>query len=210
VLNIASLLERVPVVPVLTLEDGDAAVRVARGLCAGGLPVLEVTLRTPSALSAIERLRTAVPDAIVGAGTIRSARQLAAVREAGALFAVSPGVTPALLEAAVAGDLPLLPGVATVSEAMLCLDAGFTCLKFFPAAASGGVAALRAFQGPLPDVRFCPTGGITLESAPDYLALDNVVAVGGSWLSAPAVVAAGDETAIREAAAATVAALAPR
>ncbi len=175
------LFERTCIVPVLVVESIDDAVPLAHALVDAGLPVLEVTLRTPVALKAIERMRD-VPGAIVGAGTVLDARDLDAVVRAGAAFAISPGATPALLHAGNGHALPLLPGIATASELMIARELGYRRFKFFPAESSGGIAALRAFAGPFPDVRFCPTGGIDAAKAPAYLSLRNVFAVGGSWM----------------------------
>lgn len=187
-----------PVMPVIVIEKLEHAVPLARALVAGGVRVLEVTLRTSCALAAIRAIADAVPEAIVGAGTILNERDLQAAGEAGARFGVSPGATPALLRAARDGRWTLLPGVMTPSEAMLALDHGFQALKFFPAVPAGGVEMLKAIAGPLPQLRFCPTGGISPATAPDFLALGNVACIGGSWLAPKALVAAGDWNAIRE------------
>ena len=165
---------------------------MAKALVAGGVRVLEVTLRTPNAMSVIACLAEAVPEAVVGAGTVTTPEQLAAVERAGARFAVSPGLTPRLTAAARASSLPLLPGVMTTSEAMCAAEAGFTRLKLFPAQQAGGVGMLKAIHGPLPELRFCPTGGVSLENAPEFLALPNVMCVGGSWLAPDALVKARD------------------
>ncbi|GAB3735069.1 bifunctional 4-hydroxy-2-oxoglutarate aldolase/2-dehydro-3-deoxy-phosphogluconate aldolase [Nocardiopsis nanhaiensis] len=180
-----------PVMPVVVVDDVEHAVPIARALVAGGLPGIEVTLRTPGALSAIERVAAEVPEAVVGAGTVVDREQAAAAAKAGARFLVSPGCTPDLARAMADTGLPSLPGVATVSEAMALLELGMTELKFFPAEASGGAKFLKSLTGPLPQLRFCPTGGITAESAADYLALSNVGCVGGSWLTPAALVAEG-------------------
>lgn len=187
-----------PVMPVIVIEQLEHAVPLARALVAGGVRVLEVTLRTKVALAAIRAIVDAVPEAIVGAGTLLDERDLQAAGEAGARFGVSPGATPALLRAARDGGWTFLPGVMTPSEAMTALAAGFDALKFFPAVAAGGVEMLKAIAGPLPQLRFCPTGGISPATAPDFLALGNVACIGGSWLAPKALVAAGDWTAIRE------------
>ncbi|MFD0725179.1 bifunctional 4-hydroxy-2-oxoglutarate aldolase/2-dehydro-3-deoxy-phosphogluconate aldolase [Lysobacter brunescens] len=176
-----ALFERTCIVPVLVVESLDDAEPLARALVDAGLPVLEVTLRTPVALQAIERMRR-VPGAIVGAGTVLDARDLDAVARAGAAFAISPGATPALLRAGNGHVMPLLPGIATASDLMVARELGYRRFKFFPAESSGGVAALRSLAGPFGDVRFCPTGGIDAAKAPAYLALPNVFAVGGSWM----------------------------
>lgn len=200
-----SLLDRVPVVPVVVVDDLAHAVPLARALARGGLPVVELTLRTPVALDAIRAIAAEVPEVLIGAGTIVDPKQAAIAVEAGADFLVSPGSTPDLLSAMLDTGVPFLPGVATVSEVLAALEAGLTELKFFPAEAAGGTAYLKSIGGPLPQVRFCPTGGITLASAPSYLALPNVGCVGGSWLTPAAALAAGDWDAVerlaREAAA---------
>lgn len=186
------ILALAPVMPVVVLHDAEAAVPLARALVAGGLPGIEVTLRTPAALGAIERIAAEVPEAVVGAGTVTTPEQAAAAAGAGARFLVSPGSTATLAAAMADTGLPFLPGVSTVSEALALLERGVSELKFFPAEAAGGAAFLKSLSGPLPQVRFCPTGGITPASAPDYLALPNVGCVGGSWLTPADAVAAGD------------------
>lgn len=188
----SNLLDLAPVVPVVVLDDADSAVPLARALVAGGLPVIEVTLRTPAALDAIRRIAAEVPEAVVGAGTVRSPEDVEAAAEAGSRFLVSPGTTPGLLAAMLSSGVPFLPGVATATEAMTLAERGVRELKFFPAEPAGGVAYLKSLSGPLPDVRFCPTGGITPANAPAYLALPNVGCVGGSWLTPRSLVAAGD------------------
>ncbi|AQV97654.1 2-dehydro-3-deoxyphosphogluconate aldolase [Cupriavidus necator] len=187
----------VPVIPVLEFHSVDEALHVSEALVSGGLPLLEITLRTPVALEAIRAVAAALPQACVGAGTVLNVDQLHAVRDAGAQFAVSPGLTPALAEGAKGAGISLLPGVATASEAMAALEAGFTFLKFFPAQAAGGVPMLKSLGGPLPQLRFCPTGGIDAALAPTYLALPNVVCVGGSWVVPKDAVASGDWGRIR-------------
>jgi 2-dehydro-3-deoxyphosphogluconate aldolase/(4S)-4-hydroxy-2-oxoglutarate aldolase len=179
-----------PVIPVIVVRELAHARPLAEALVTGGLPVLEVTLRTPVALDAI-RAMAEVDGGVVGAGTLITPADVRAAKAAGALFGVSPGVTPALVEACEAEELPLLAGVATVSEAMAILARGYDVCKFFPAEANGGVPALKAFAGPLPQVSFCPTGGVTPQNVPDYLALPNVLCVGGSWVCDPKLVAAG-------------------
>lgn len=191
----AELCRLAPVIPVLVLDDASLAADLARALVAGGLPVLEVTLRTPAALDAIRAI-SQVEGGIVGAGTLITPADVEAAREAGALFGVSPGATDRLLDAAKAADLPLLPGAATATEAMRLLERGYTMQKFFPAEASGGARALGALAAPLPQIRFCPTGGVGLKNAPDYLALPNTLCVGGSWVAPKDRVAAGDWGAI--------------
>jgi len=190
--ELPDLLARTPVVPVLSVGSVVSAVSLARALVAGGLPILEVTLRTDSAVAAIEAIANGVEGAIVGAGTVLTGEGLAAVERVGARFAVSPGATPALLDAAEDGAVPLLPGAATASEVMGLLARGYALMKFFPAEPSGGVAALKALAGPFPQASFCPTGGITEANARDYLTLETVVCVGGSWVAPRDAVAAGD------------------
>lgn len=180
-----------PVIPVLVVEAEADAAPLAAALVAGGLPVLEVTLRTPVALAAIAAMAK-VPGARVGAGTVLSAHDAARAKKAGAEFAVAPGATPALIDTCVARDLPLMPGAATASEVMRLIEHGYTMQKFFPAAAAGGPGLLAALAGPLPRAAFCPTGGISADSAPDYLALPNVVCVGGSWVAPSSLVQARD------------------
>src|ERR1700686_1018055 len=181
-----------PVIPVLTITDLATAVPLARALAAGGLCVLEITLRTPVALAAIEAMRKAVPDAIVGVGTLTRAADFAAADRAGAQFGVPPGLTPELGSASRGARFPLLPGVMTQTELITARAAGFNVLKLFPAQQAGGVGMLQALGAPFPDVLFCPTGGITRATAAEYLALPNVVCVGGSWLAPKAMLAAAD------------------
>ena len=181
-----------PVIPVIVVQRLDDAVPLARALVAGGIRVLEVTMRTPAALAAIAAIAAAVPDAIVGAGTVRSDADARAAHAAGARFAVSPGWSPRVAAACREVGLALLPGAATASEVMQAADEGHRFLKFFPAGAAGGTAMLKAWAGPFADVVFCPTGGIDATSAPDYLALANVKVVGGSWLTPSDAIAAGD------------------
>ncbi|MFJ2826426.1 bifunctional 4-hydroxy-2-oxoglutarate aldolase/2-dehydro-3-deoxy-phosphogluconate aldolase [Streptomyces sp. NPDC087263] len=201
----ASVLDLAPVVPVVVLKDAADAVPLARALVAGGLPVIEVTLRTPAALDAIRAVAAEVPDAVVGAGTVLSPAQVAQSVDAGARFLVSPGWTDVLLAAMEGSGVPFLPGVSTTSEVVALLERGVRDMKFFPAQAAGGTAYLRSLAGPLPQARFCPTGGIGLASAPEYLALPNVGCVGGSWMLPEDAVAARDwgriESLAREAAA---------
>ncbi|MFT6537840.1 MAG: 2-dehydro-3-deoxyphosphogluconate aldolase/(4S)-4-hydroxy-2-oxoglutarate aldolase [Loktanella salsilacus] len=180
-----------PVVPVLVLDDASLAADLARALMAGGLPALEVTLRTPAALDAIREM-AAIPGGVVGAGTLLTPKDVENAKAAGAKFGVSPGATDLILDACEANDLPLLPGVATASEAMRLLERGYTVQKFFPSEANGGAAALKAIGAPIPQVKFCPTGGVTLKNAPDYLALSNTLCVGGSWVAPKDLMAAGD------------------
>ena len=181
-----------PVIPVIVLQRVEHAVPMARALVAGGVRVLEVTLRTPVALACMEAIAREVPEAIVGAGTLRSAADVRAARDAGCQFGVSPGYTAAIGAACREAQLPLLPGVATAGEVMAANADGLKFLKFFPATAAGGVPMLKALAGPFPDVVFCPTGGITPQTAPQFLALPNVKVCGGSWLTPADALAAGD------------------
>src|SRR3954451_21237908 len=191
--DLDSIMKAEPVIPVLVIERVEDALPIARALVAGGLPVLEVTLRTPAALDAIRAMKQ-IDGAIVGAGTVLNPRQLDAAAEAGAEFAVSPGLTEALGKAAAQASVPLLPGVATASDVMRALDLGFSRLKFFPAMSAGGLPALKGLSAVFGNLTFCPTGGITIDNAPEWLALPSVACVGGSWL-VPAS-AAVDEAAI--------------
>ena len=194
---IDAILRRAPVLPVLAIERLDDAVPLARALVDGGLPVLEVTLRSDVALEAIRRIVDEVPDAIVGAGTVLSAADLDSVARAGAVFAISPGATDALYEAAAGVAMPWIPAVATASELMRGLEQGHRRFKFFPAESSGGIAALKAFAGPFPQAKFCPTGGIDAATAPRYRALANVITVGGSWMVPKDALASRDWSRIR-------------
>ncbi len=194
-----------PVIPVMVIEDADLAVPLALALLAGGVRVLEITLRSDAAVEAIRRISGEVEGALVGAGTVLSEQDLAAVTAAGAVFAISPGLTPTLLEVAAAGPIPLIPGISTVSELMTGMEKGYRHFKFFPAAAAGGTAMLRAIAGPFPDMVFCPTGGVSAANYRDYLALANVACVGGSWLAPKQLVRDRDWPAITRLAAAAVA-----
>lgn len=194
--QIEATMRLAPVIPVVVIHDAKLAVPMARALVAGGAPAIEVTLRTPAALDAIRAIAAEVEGAMIGVGTVLTARDLDAAREAGARFAVSPGASPKLLDAADDSDLPLLPGAATASEIMALLERGYRHLKFFPAVPAGGHKLLGAWASPLPQVRFCPTGGISLSNAADFLTLPNVICVGGSWLTPPDKMAAGDWDAI--------------
>jgi 2-dehydro-3-deoxyphosphogluconate aldolase / (4S)-4-hydroxy-2-oxoglutarate aldolase len=187
-----------PVIPVIVLSDVAHAVPLARALVAGGIRMLEVTLRTPVALACIEAIARDVPEAVIGAGTVRSAADAQAASMAGAQFAVSPGYTHAIGKACLDLHLPLLPGVATGSEVLAAQEDGWNHLKFFPAMQAGGAAMLKAWQGPFGDVKFCPTGGVTIVNAPDFLSLANVVCVGGSWLTPALAIATGDWTRITQ------------
>ena len=181
-----------PVVPVLVINDVEKAVPLAKALMEGGIKVLEVTLRTPAAIDVIKRIAEEVPDSLIGAGTVTNAQQLKAVVEAGAKFAISPGMTADLLKAGMDAEIPLIPGISSTSDLMKGKDAGYTRMKFFPAEASGGVKAIKSISGPFPDVTFCPTGGIGPNNYNDYLALNNVKCVGGSWLAPDDAIEAGD------------------
>ncbi|MFO7805037.1 MAG: bifunctional 4-hydroxy-2-oxoglutarate aldolase/2-dehydro-3-deoxy-phosphogluconate aldolase [Paracoccaceae bacterium] len=186
-----ALCRRAPVIPVLVIDDAGQAEGLAQALVKGGLPALEVTLRTPAALDAIREMAK-VAGGVVGAGTLLTPRDVENAKAAGAQFGVAPGATDRLLDACEANDLPLLPGAATASEAMRLLERGYTVQKFFPAEANGGSAALKAIGAPIPQVRFCPTGGVSLSNAPDYLKLSNTLCVGGSWVAPSDAVASGD------------------
>lgn len=185
-----------PVIPVIVISNPDHAVPLAQALVAGGIKVLEITLRSNAALEAIQRIRDKLPEVLVGAGTVLSGQDLHAAAEAGARFAISPGLIPSLLAAAYQESIPLIPGVATASELMMAKEANLTELKFFPAQAAGGVQILQSLHGPFPQVKFCATGGITLQNHREYLALDNVVCVGGSWLVPSEKIAQEDWSAI--------------
>jgi 2-dehydro-3-deoxyphosphogluconate aldolase / (4S)-4-hydroxy-2-oxoglutarate aldolase len=189
---IEDILARAVVIPVLTLDDPELAAGVARALWAGGIEVAEVTLRTPGALTAARAMKAAAPGMSVGVGTVLTPADVSLAAAAGADFLVSPGCTPRLADALLASRLPALPGASTATEVMALLERGFRAQKFFPAQAAGGVAAVRALAGPLPQVRFCPTGGIGADQAAEWLALPNVACVGGSWLAPDAAVAARD------------------
>ena len=180
-----------PVVPVLVVDDAAIAQDLAKALVAGGLPALEVTLRTPAALDVIREMAK-VEGGVVGAGTLLTPKDVEDAKAAGATFGVSPGATDTLLDACEANDLPLLPGIATCSEAMRLLERGYWVQKFFPAEANGGAAALKGIGGPIPQVKFCPTGGVSLSNAPGYLSLSNTLCVGGSWVAPKNLIDAGD------------------
>ncbi len=208
VLTALDVMRDAPVIPVIVLSDIAHAVPLARALVAGGIRMLEVTLRTPVALQCIERIAKEVQGAVVGAGTVRSAADAQAAAKAGARFAVSPGFTHVVGQACKDAGLALLPGVATGSEIMMAQEAGYTQLKFFPAMQAGGPAMLKAWSGPFFDVQFCPTGGVSAANAKEFLALPNVVCVGGSWLTPADAVATGDWAQITALAAAAAAAAA--
>ncbi|MCF1428672.1 MAG: bifunctional 4-hydroxy-2-oxoglutarate aldolase/2-dehydro-3-deoxy-phosphogluconate aldolase [Shewanella sp.] len=189
---------RSPIIPVMVIKEIEHAVPLAKALVAGGIKVLEVTLRTSCALDAISRIAQEVPEAIVGAGTVLNVEQLQQATDAGAQFVITPGATPVLLAVAKQGSVPLIPGVASISEVMEGMSQGYTHFKFFPAEASGGVNALKAFGGPLSNIRFCPTGGISPENYLDYLALANVDCIGGSWIAPVDAMESGDWDRITE------------
>jgi 2-dehydro-3-deoxyphosphogluconate aldolase/(4S)-4-hydroxy-2-oxoglutarate aldolase len=191
-MKIRDVLALAPVIPVLTVEKLEYAAPLAKALYAGGLKVLEITLRTDAALAVIEAMRVAVPDAIIGAGTLVQPEDFRRADGVGAQFAVTPGLTPQLAEAARTVAFPLLPGIVTPGEIIQALHFGYDTLKFFPAQQAGGIPMLQAFGGPFTNVAFCPTGGITCETAPAFLKLRNVLCVGGTWVAPPALVAAGD------------------
>ncbi|NOT10539.1 MAG: bifunctional 4-hydroxy-2-oxoglutarate aldolase/2-dehydro-3-deoxy-phosphogluconate aldolase [Methylococcaceae bacterium] len=198
-----------PVMPVMVIQNLDDAVPLAKALVAGGIKVLEITLRTPVALDAIKLISQEVKEAIVGAGTITTPAQLKAAEEAGAVFAISPGLTPILLSAALAGNIALIPGVATLSELMTGMEYGLDCFKFFPAEAAGGIPMLKSITGPIPNATFCPTGGISPENYNAYLKLSNVACVGGSWLAPADVVKAKNWAKVTELAAQAIANVIP-
>lgn len=204
-MDISAIAARAPVIPVLTVERVADAVPLARALVKGGLPVLEITLRTEAALESLAAIAREVPEAVVGAGTVLDEAQVRRAVAAGARFGVSPGCTPALAKAVKEAGLPFLPGVQTVSDAMALREQGFGLLKFFPADVAGGTGWLKAAAAPLAGLRFCPTGGIGLGTAPDYLALPNVACVGGSWVAPRDAIAAGDWPRIERLAAAAAA-----
>ena len=191
-MTVLELMRIGPVIPVIVIDELAHAVPLARALVAGGVRVLEVTLRTPAGLAAIEAIARDVPDAIVGVGTVTQPREFAEALQAGARFAVTPGLTPALIDAARECSLPLLPGTMTPSDIIAAQAAGYSQLKLFPAQQAGGVAMLKALGGPFPDVMFCPTGGVSASSAPEFLALPNVACVGGSWLTPKDAILAND------------------
>ena len=191
-LNVLQLMRLGPVIPVIVIDDLSQAVPLARALVAGGVRVLEITLRTAAGLEAIAAIARDVPEAIVGVGTITQPQEFKRSIDAGARFAVTPGLTPALIEAARGLALPLLPGVMTPADVIAAKAAGYLQLKLFPAQQAGGIGMLKALAGPFPDVVFCPTGGVTAATAPDFLALPNVACVGGSWLTPKDAIAAGD------------------
>lgn len=208
--RIRQLLAVSPVIPVITIERPEQALPLCRALVAGGLRVLEITLRTPEGLDAIRQVRGAMPEDVwVGAGTVVSRDQYREAEQAGADFVVSPGSTEPLLDFAVTASVPLLPGISTVSELMVGYNLGYRAFKFFPAEVCGGMHALRSFAGPFPDVVFCPTGGITRDLASQYLALDNVVTVGGTWLTPGQWVDAGNWQEIEKQAASTLQTISP-
>jgi 2-dehydro-3-deoxyphosphogluconate aldolase/(4S)-4-hydroxy-2-oxoglutarate aldolase len=195
---LTEILDKAPVIPVIVIHDLAAAVPLADALVAGGLPVLEVTLRTPVGLAAVEAMRRAVPEAIVGVGTLTEPAQFAQAASAGAQFGVSPGLTPAMAQASRTAGFPYLPGVMTPGELMSAREQGFSCCKLFPAQQAGGIGMLKALHAVFPDVRFCPTGGVSRDNAPEFLALPNVLCVGGSWVAPPDLVRSGDWLGIRK------------
>lgn len=194
--NFEKLLAAVPVMPVVTIVSPDAAADLARALLRGGLGAMEVTLRTPAALAAIAAIANEVPDIAVGAGTVLSRADLTAAADAGASFAISPGSTPGLLTAGRKSGIPYLPGIASASEIQMGMDAGYSIFKFFPAGGAGGLATLRAFAAPFPQLRFCATGGIAADTAQSYLDLPNVLSVGGSWIAPTDLIARREWSAI--------------
>lgn len=204
-LTAEDVLELSPVMPVVVIDDAGHAEPLARALLAGGIRTIEITLRTPAALDSIRAIAQHAPEMIVGAGTVLTTDDLSAAIGAGARYALSPGGAPRLMKNARSAAIPFIPGVATSSEIMRGMDLGYRCFKFFPAEQLGGVGALKAQAGPLPDVRFCPTGGVSVEKAPAYLALANVLCVGGSWVAPAEKIRAGDWAGIEAAARAAAA-----
>ncbi|WP_278801990.1 bifunctional 4-hydroxy-2-oxoglutarate aldolase/2-dehydro-3-deoxy-phosphogluconate aldolase [Marinobacter nauticus] len=196
--RVQAVLAASPLVPVIAIKDPDDAIPLCRALVDGGIRVLEITLRTEHGVRAIEKVRKTIPEAWVGAGTVTSIAQYRQVESAGAQFVITPGVTEAILEFGVTSEAPLLPGISTVSELMMGYALGYREFKFFPAEVAGGIPALKAFSGPFPDVVFCPTGGISRQTARDYLALPNVRAVGGSWLTPAEAIAGKDWPAVSD------------
>lgn len=191
-MNVETLVAAAPIVPVVVIHDAAQAVPMARALVEGGLPVIEVTMRTPAALEAIRRIAAEVPDAIIGAGTLTRAEHVDAAIKAGSRFLVSPGITPSLLDAMVECGLPILPGTSDPSSVMQVLERGLTHMKFFPAEPAGGLTYLKAVAGPFPEVRFCPTGGIDVNKAKEYLAQPNIPCVGGTWVTPADALKDGD------------------
>ena len=206
-MTISDILNLGPVMPVIVIDEADKAVPLADALLSGGIRTAEITLRTPAALAAIEAMATHCPDIMVGAGTVRTVQQARQVAAAGGRFAVSPGTTASIISGCAEAGLPLLPGAATVSEMMALSEQGFTALKFFPATAAGGLSFIKSLASPLPDLTFCPTGGITPDTASDWLALSNIVCVGGSWVAPQDLIkkAAFDDIARRARAASSLA-----
>ena len=190
--NIRSILALGPVMPVIVIDDAADGVPLAQALLEGGISTIEVTLRTQAALGAMEAIAKSCPDMVIGAGTVLTPTDAANARDAGAVFAVSPGATPSLIEGCAEAGIDLLPGATSASEAMVLLEQGFDALKFFPAVPAGGAPFLKSLASPLPQITFCPTGGITQQTAPDFLSLDNVSCVGGSWIASRSDIANKD------------------
>ena len=191
-MTIHDILKLGPVMPVIVIDSADQAEPLADALLAGGIRTAEITLRTPAAIKAIEKMARNCPDITVGAGTVRTARDAQIAADAGSRFVVSPGTTPSILEGCQSAELPLLPGAASVSEMMALAEQGYSVQKFFPANAAGGISFIKSLSSPLPDLTFCPTGGITEITAPDWLALPNIACVGGSWIAPQALIESGD------------------
>ncbi len=191
-MTILDILKLGPVMPVIVIDSADQAEPLADALLAGGIRTAEITLRTPAAIKAIEKMARNCPDITVGAGTVRTARDAQIAADAGSRFVVSPGTTPSILEGCQSAELPLLPGAASVSEMMALAEQGYSVQKFFPANAAGGISFIKSLSSPLPDLTFCPTGGITETTAPDWLALPNIACVGGSWIAPQALIESGD------------------
>ena len=191
-MTIQDILMLGPVIPVIVISSADKAEPLADALLVGGVRTVEITLRSPAAIKAIEKIARNCPDITVGAGTVRTARDAQIAADAGSRFAVSPGTTPSVLEGCKSAGLPLLPGAATVSEMMILAEQGYSLQKFFPADAAGGISFIQSLSSPLPDLTFCPTGGISETTAPDWLALPNIACVGGSWIAPQALIESGD------------------
>ena len=191
-MTIHDILKLGPVMPVIVIDSADQAEPLADALLAGGIRTAEITLRTPAAIKAIEKMARNCPDITVGAGTVRTARDAQIAADAGSRFVVSPGTTPSIIEGCQSAGLPLLPGAASVSEMMALAEQGYSVQKFFPANAAGGISFIKSLSSPLPDLTFCPTGGITEITAPDWLALPNIACVGGSWIAPQALIESGD------------------
>ena len=190
--TLQTILQQAPIIPVIIIHDPQKALPLAEALAAGGITTLEITLRTPAAVNVIERLHKEIPTCLIGAGTITKASQFSSIKKAGAQFAVSPGIHPMLIEAAKKAEIPYLPAVATASDILIAIQHGLSYLKFFPADLNGGIKALKQFASIFPDLKFCPTGGINADNLSEYLALPNVISIGGSWLAPQTLIEKND------------------